>query len=148
MRFSIKRLRRKMLRAVMEKVLGIPYETVNMVVYRSDFPDGRITGKPAQIGKFSLIDYGGGVQIGRNVKIGYGVVILSVSSIVGSGSTEILKNPVVIGDNVEIGSNAVILPGVKIGNNTTIGAGTVVTRDVPANVVLVGASARIVKTKQ
>lgn len=46
--------------------------------------------------------------------------------------------PVRIGNNVWIGSNAVILPGVTIGDNCVIGAGSVVTHDIPANVVAVG----------
>lgn len=131
----------------MRKILGIPQESINLVIYRSDFSDGRIIGKPAQIGRFSIIDYGGRVTIGQNVKIGYGVFILSVSSIVGSNKTDILRKPIVIGDNVEIGSNAVILPGITIGNNTTIGAGAVVTENIPENSVAVGAPAKVVKKK-
>lgn len=44
-----------------------------------------------------------------------------------------------------IGSNAAILPGVSIGDNTVIGAGSVVTRDIPANVVAVGNPCRILR---
>ncbi len=43
-----------------------------------------------------------------------------------------------IGDNVWIGGSTTILPGVKIGDNVTIGAGSVVTKDIPDNVVAVG----------
>lgn len=46
--------------------------------------------------------------------------------------------PVRIGNNVWIGANAVILPGVTIGDNTVIGAGSVVTKDIPSNVVAFG----------
>lgn len=46
--------------------------------------------------------------------------------------------PVRIGNNVWIGSGAQILPGVTIGDNSVIGAGSVVTKDIPANVVAVG----------
>ena len=46
--------------------------------------------------------------------------------------------PVHIGKNVWIGSGAVILPGVTIGDNSVIGAGSIVTKDIPANVVAVG----------
>ena len=53
--------------------------------------------------------------------------------------------PVTIGDNVWIGGSATILPGVTIGNGVTIGAGSVVTRDIPANVVAAGNPARIIK---
>lgn len=53
--------------------------------------------------------------------------------------------PVTIGDNVWIGGNVTILPGVSIGNNVTIGAGSVVTKDIPDNVVAVGNPCRAVK---
>lgn len=46
--------------------------------------------------------------------------------------------PVRIGNDVWIGSNVVILPGVNIGDNSVIGAGSVVTHDIPENVVAVG----------
>lgn len=53
--------------------------------------------------------------------------------------------PVRIGSNVWIGSNAVILPGVTIGDNSVIGAGSVVTHDIPANVVAVGNPCRVLR---
>lgn len=53
--------------------------------------------------------------------------------------------PVTIGNNVWIGANAVILPGVHIGDNSVIGAGSVVTKDIPENVVAVGNPCRILR---
>jgi len=53
--------------------------------------------------------------------------------------------PVTIGNNVWIGGNATILPGVTIGDNTVIGAGSVVTGNVPANVLAAGNPCRIIK---
>lgn len=43
--------------------------------------------------------------------------------------------PVVIGRNCWLGAGVIVLPGVKIGDNTVIGAGSVVTKDIPSNVV-------------
>ena len=51
--------------------------------------------------------------------------------------------PITIGDNVWIGGNVMVLPGVTIGENSVIGAGSVVTRDIPANVVAFGAPCMI-----
>ncbi len=53
--------------------------------------------------------------------------------------------PITIGDDVWIGGGAIICPGVKIGNNSVIGAGSVVTKDIPANVVAVGNPCKVSK---
>ena len=53
--------------------------------------------------------------------------------------------PVTIGDNVWIGGSVTILPGVRIGNNVTIGAGSVVTKDIPDNVVAAGNPCRVIR---
>lgn len=53
--------------------------------------------------------------------------------------------PVHIGNNVWIGAGAIILPGITIGDNSVIGAGSVVTKDIPANVVAVGNPCRVLR---
>ena len=53
--------------------------------------------------------------------------------------------PVSIGSNVWIGGNCVVLPGVSIGDNSIIGAGSVVTKDIPSNVVAVGNPCEVIK---
>lgn len=53
--------------------------------------------------------------------------------------------PVRIGNNVWIGANSVLLPGVTIGDNTVIGAGSLVTKDIPANVVAVGSPCKVMR---
>jgi len=58
---------------------------------------------------------------------------------------EISTRPVKIGDNVWIGMNAVILKGVTIGDNSVVAAGSVVSKSIPANVVVAGNPAVIVK---
>ena len=50
-----------------------------------------------------------------------------------------------IGKNVWIGAGVIILPGVTIGDNSVIGAGSVVTKDIPANVVAVGVPCRVMR---
>lgn len=53
--------------------------------------------------------------------------------------------PVTIGKNCWIGSGVVILPGVTIGDHTVIGAGSIVTKDIPANVVAVGNPCKVLR---
>lgn len=58
----------------------------------------------------------------------------------------ISKGPVIIKDNVWIGEGAAIMPGVTIGENCIIATNSVVTKDMPANSVVAGVPARVIKT--
>lgn len=53
--------------------------------------------------------------------------------------------PVIIGDNVWIGGGVIIMPGVTIGDNVVVGAGSVVTKDIPSNVIAYGNPCRVVR---
>ena len=53
--------------------------------------------------------------------------------------------PVHIGKNCWLGAGVLVMPGVTIGDNTVIGAGSVVTKDIPANVVAVGVPCRVMR---
>ena len=53
--------------------------------------------------------------------------------------------PVHIGRNCWLGAGVIVLPGVTIGDNTVIGAGSIVTKDIPANVVAVGNPCRVLR---
>ncbi len=53
--------------------------------------------------------------------------------------------PVVIGRNCWLGAGVIVLPGVKIGDNTVIGAGSVVTKDIPSNVVAAGNPCKVLR---
>lgn len=53
--------------------------------------------------------------------------------------------PIHIGNNVWIGANSVILPGVNIGDNSVIGAGSIVTKNIPSNVIAVGNPCRVLR---
>ena len=56
------------------------------------------------------------------------------------------NSPVHIGRNCWLGAGVIVLPGVTIGDNTVIGAGSVVTGDIPANVVAVGSPCRVLRS--
>lgn len=53
--------------------------------------------------------------------------------------------PIMVGNNVWIGAGVQVLPGVKIGSNVVIGAGSVVTKDIPDNVIAVGNPCRVLR---
>ncbi|GAA4409100.1 hypothetical protein GCM10023187_31860 [Nibrella viscosa] len=58
----------------------------------------------------------------------------------------VLLKPIVVKRNACIGAGATILPGVTIGENPVVAAGSVVSRDVPADTVVAGVPAKVVKT--
>ena len=95
----------------------------------------------------TLVD-DGEIYIGDNCMFGPNVTIATAGHPVEPGlrSRGMQFNlPVRIGKNVWVGGGAVLLPGVTIGNNTVIGAGSVVTKDIPANVVAVGNPCRVLR---
>ncbi|BCJ52788.1 maltose O-acetyltransferase [Actinoplanes sp. NBRC 14428] len=88
------------------------------------------------------------ITIGDDVQIGPNVQLLTPTHPVAAGPRRAkweAARPITIADNVWLGGGAIVLPGVTIGENTVVGAGSVVTRDLPANVVAVGNPARIVR---
>ncbi|MGM9509374.1 sugar O-acetyltransferase [Larkinella sp. GY13] len=89
------------------------------------------------------------VTIGNNVLIGPNVSLyaashpLLASHRIQKGSD--IAKPITIGHNVWLAGNVVVCPGVTIGDNTTIGAGSIVTRDIPANVFAAGNPCRVIR---
>ena len=57
-----------------------------------------------------------------------------------------ITKPIIVGNDVYFGTESIIMPGVTIGNKVVIGAGSIVTKDIPDNSVVVGVPARIIKT--
>jgi maltose O-acetyltransferase len=88
------------------------------------------------------------VHIGHHVMLGPAVQIYTAAHHLQAESRihgwEIAK-PILIEDNVWIGGGAILLPGVRIGKNAVVGAGAVVSRSVPANTVVVGNPARVIR---
>lgn len=81
------------------------------------------------------------VSIGNNVMIGPNCSLITITHALDAAQRNdgVMKaKPITIGNNVWIASNVAILPGVTIGDNSVIGAGSVVTKDIPANVLAVG----------
>jgi acetyltransferase-like isoleucine patch superfamily enzyme len=109
-------------------------------------------GARISIGDHTFINYGSSISAYKHVKIGRHCLLGHYTLIVDRNEHGVeqreLAPPaasVIIEDHVWIGSRAIILPGISIGTGAVVGAGSVVTRDVPANCLVVGNPARIVR---
>jgi bifunctional UDP-N-acetylglucosamine pyrophosphorylase/glucosamine-1-phosphate N-acetyltransferase len=108
-------------------------------------PDARIGNfvevKKSKIGrgsKASHLTYLGDATIGENTNIGAGTITCNYDGV--------RKNETHIGDNVKIGSDTMLVAPVTVGDGAATGAGSVVTKNVEAGKLVVGAPARAVKT--
>ena len=93
------------------------------------------------------------VEIGANCMLAPRVYILDVDHVFERTDIPIAEQgyevaPVVIGDDVWIGTQAVICKGVSIGHGAVIGANSVVTRDIPAMAVAAGLPAKVIRMRQ
>ena len=88
----------------------------------------------------------GGVTLGDGCQIGHNVVFATLNHELPAERRGVTRPaPIVLGKKVWVGSNATILQGVTIGDNAVVAAGAVVTKDVPANTIVGGVPARVIK---
>lgn len=113
-------------------------------------------------------DYGYNIEIGENFYSNHNLVILDPAKVTFGDNVFIGPNcgfytarhpvdskeritfiedskPISVGDNVWFGGNVTVLAGVTIGSNTVIGAGSVVTKDIPSNVVAAGNPCQVIR---
>ena len=109
-------------------------------------------GKNIHIGENVFINAGckfqdqGGIEIGDGALIGHNVVMATLNHAEDpSDRGSMIPGKITLGKNVWIGSNATILAGTTIGDGAIIAAGAVVTKDVPANSIVAGNPAKVIK---
>lgn len=109
-----------------------------------DFPKQIAFGKNVFINHSFTAMSIGGIEFGDNVQIGPHVTIVTDNH--DLENRYVLRcRRVVIGNNVWIGAGSCIMPGVRIGDNAVIAGGAVVTKDVPADAIVGGNPARVIR---
>lgn len=126
------------------------------------------TGEKVYIEQPFRCDYGYNIEVGNNFYANYNCIMLDVGKITIGDNVMLAPNVAIytaghpihpdsrnsgyeygisvsIGNNVWIGGNVVINPGVSIGDNVVIGSGSVVTKDIPANMIAVGNPCKVVR---
>lgn len=115
-----------------------------------------------------ICDYGYNIKIGERFYSNHNLIILDANKVEFGDNVFIGPNcgfytaghpldaesrnkgleyakPIKVGNNVWFGGNVIVLPGVTIGNNVVIGAGSIVTKDIPSNVIAVGNPCKAIK---
>lgn len=122
-----------------------------------------IVKQQAYIGSGVGLSIGNRSQLGHNARIGQYVtikddVIMGPDIVIMANSHafddlnipinqqgSLPIRPVIIGNNVWIGTRAIILPGIHVGDGAIIGAGAIVTKDIPENAIVAGNPAKIIR---
>ena len=134
------------------KFFGSFGENVNIQPRVTAYPLYNISiGNNSGIGRDSYISASDKVIIGENVMIGPGLYLYTANHLTELGKPMIeqgmITSPVIIGDDVWIGSRVTILPGVSIGNGAVIAAGSVVTKNAEPFCIYGGVPARLIKPR-
>ncbi len=126
-------------------------------------------GEGSEIRPPLYVDYGYQLHVGARTFANFGLVALDVTKIVIGDDVQIGPNvqlltpthppdvelrrakweaaqPITIGNNVWLGGGAIVLAGRTVGENAIVGAGSVVTKDIPPNTLVVGNPARVVRS--
>ena len=131
----------------LKKLFGrIGKETIVRAPFFCDYGTNIFIGNRGFINYNCIILDEGKIEIGDRVWIGPGVHIYGVEHKLDKNNRAFVRDvPVKIDDDVWIGGNATILPGLRIGTGSVIGAGSIVTKNVPENSVVMGNPARVAR---
>lgn len=115
--------------------------------FYADFGKNITIGKNVFINSDCKFQDQGGIFIDDGALIGHGVVLATLNHDLDPEKRQQLHPaPIRIGKRVWIGANATVTQGVTIGDNSVVAAGAVVNKDVPANTIVGGVPAKIIKT--
>lgn len=135
-------------RALLSEIMGytVPDTLRVFPPFYTDFGKNIHIGENVFINACCHFQDHGGVTLGDGCQIGHNVVFATLNhGIEPENRRFTYPAPIVLGRNVWVGSNSTILQGVTIGDNSVVAAGAVVTKDVPADTIVGGVPARVIK---
>jgi acetyltransferase-like isoleucine patch superfamily enzyme len=131
---------------------GVSLDNGVVIVTGGPVKHGKVTIRAnTYVNRYTIFDGHESIDIGRRCMIGPHCYITDGDHSKEPGrpvqAQPMRTAPVVLEDEVWIGSHVVILPGVRIGKGAVIGAGSVVTASIPANAIAVGVPARVTRMR-
>ena len=118
------------------------------IIGRGDIRQNLSVGNDVILNVGCLIDLASTVTIDDTAAIGYEVMLITGAHTIGPTQRRaagLAPKPIYIGSGAWLGTRCVILPGVTIGEGVVVAAGAVVNRNMPANVMVAGVPAKIIK---
>ena len=135
-------------RALMSQLTGRPVDASVTVFppFHCEFGKNLTLGADVIINMGCRFQDAGGLTLGDGTLIGHGSTIVTLNHALDPARrADMVPAPVVIGRKVWLGAAVTVLPGVTIGDGAVVGAGAVVTQDVPANAIVAGVPARLIR---
>jgi acetyltransferase-like isoleucine patch superfamily enzyme len=136
-------------RELLADLTGKPVDNSVVVFppFYSEFGKNLILGKDVFINSGCRFQDTGGITIGDGSLIGHGSTLTTLDhGIDPARRPDMIPSPVTIGRKAWLGAGVTIVPGVTIGDGAIVGAGSVVTKDVPANTIVGGVPAKLIRS--
>jgi acetyltransferase-like isoleucine patch superfamily enzyme len=136
------------IREIFSRLIGKPVDESFFIIppFYTDFGENIHIGKNVFVNHACTFMDRGGITLEDEVLIGPKVNLITTNHPINpSERRATISNPIVIKKRAWIGAAATIMPGVTIGENSVVAAGAVVTRDVPANSIVGGVPAKLIK---
>lgn len=136
------------IRALLSELTGrpVPATTTVFPPFHSEFGKNLVLGEGVFVNMGCRFQDTGGIVVGDGSLIGHGCTLTTLDHAMDpQRRADMIPSPVTIGRKVWLGASVTVVPGVTIGDGAVVGAGAVVTKDVPADTIVAGVPARVIR---